>query len=239
MRSKVVGHDYQLIRADCRVCLDDGRVPWGSVAAVITDPPYGRSLRNNGRTGTRPLTSSHRPGGNIRGDRDWTIAGDRDQSLAVEVATWLDGKKICSAFFCSPYSPLPGVWRNILAWDKGGAVGAGGDPGTCWMRTFELVYVRHNRRLNGSRDQGILRYPVSPNFRKDFQYHPAQKPVPLLKYLVEKLTQPGELVVDPFMGSASTCVACLETGRKFIGIEVDPTVFAVAVERVDAHLHGR
>lgn len=64
--------------------------------------------------------------------------------------------------------------------------------------------------------------------------HPTQKPVDLLAYLVKTYTNPGDTVLDFTMGSGTTGVACAETGRNFIGIELDPGYFAIAQERVEA-----
>lgn len=66
-------------------------------------------------------------------------------------------------------------------------------------------------------------------------YHPTQKPVPLLQYLIETYTNPGEVVLDSAMGSGSTMVAAMESGRRGIGIELDPKYFAMAVRRISEH----
>jgi DNA modification methylase len=81
----------------------------------------------------------------------------------------------------------------------------------------------------GPRDSAALRYWIS---QADMPDHPTQKPIALMKYLIEKLTQPGDTVVDLFMGSGTTGVACVQTGRRFIGIEVDPTYYAIAERRI-------
>ncbi len=62
--------------------------------------------------------------------------------------------------------------------------------------------------------------------------HPTQKPVPLLEYLIKTYTNEGEFVLDNVMGSGSTGVACINTGRKFIGIEKDEKYFQIARERI-------
>ena len=70
-------------------------------------------------------------------------------------------------------------------------------------------------------------------YRKDYSgHHPTQKPVALLEDLIATYTREGDLVVDFTMGSGSTGVACMNTGRKFIGIELDPTYYGIACERV-------
>ena len=69
--------------------------------------------------------------------------------------------------------------------------------------------------------------------------HPTQKPVELMEYFVETYTNPGDLVVDNCMGSGTTGVACLRTGRRFLGIERDPRHFAVAARRIRAEARAR
>jgi site-specific DNA-methyltransferase (adenine-specific) len=64
------------------------------------------------------------------------------------------------------------------------------------------------------------------------QVHPTQKPASLLVYLIKTYTQKGWTVLDFAMGSGTTGVACVQTGRKFIGIEIDPKYFEIAVKRI-------
>lgn len=75
-------------------------------------------------------------------------------------------------------------------------------------------------------------------FKKEYKrYHPTQKPVELLEYLIKTYTNENDLVLDNCMGSGSTGVACLNTNRKFIGIELDKTYFEIAKKRIDTLLH--
>ena len=70
-------------------------------------------------------------------------------------------------------------------------------------------------------------------FKKDYQgFHATQKPVALLEYLVKTYTNEGDLVLDNCMGSGSTGVACVNTGRRFIGMELDRQYFDIAVKRI-------
>jgi DNA modification methylase len=62
--------------------------------------------------------------------------------------------------------------------------------------------------------------------------HPTQKPVALMEYLIRTYTNEGEVVLDPTMGSGTTGVACVNTGRKFVGIETDDTYFDIAKTRI-------
>lgn len=78
------------------------------------------------------------------------------------------------------------------------------------------------------------RYPNNLLFfglEKD-KLHPTQKPVKLLEHLIMTYTNPGDIVLDNCMGSGSTAIACMNTGRHFIGIEKDPEIFAVCEKRI-------
>jgi site-specific DNA-methyltransferase (adenine-specific) len=71
------------------------------------------------------------------------------------------------------------------------------------------------------------------SFSKDeTHYHPAQKPVALMEYMIRTYTNEGDTVLDNCMGSGTTGVACMNTGRKFIGIEMDEEYFAIAEKRI-------
>ena len=63
--------------------------------------------------------------------------------------------------------------------------------------------------------------------------HPCPKPLGLMELLVMQFTDPGETILDPFMGSGTTGVACAKLGRKFIGCEIDPKYFEIAVRRIN------
>lgn len=62
--------------------------------------------------------------------------------------------------------------------------------------------------------------------------HPTQKPVDLMAWLIRSYSNEGDTILDPFMGSGTTGVACVQTGRNFIGIEIDPMYFAIAQRRI-------
>jgi len=179
---------------------------------VLTDPPYGIALEEHGRNGY-----------------DWTIAGDHDQDLGQWALDYCRARRFPVVTFASPKKPWLGEWRQHLVWDKGPAVGGGGDPATCWKSTWELIQTWNTGRLNGPRESAVLTYWVG---QRDFHDHPCQKPVSLLTYLIQKTTGPDALVVDPFMGSGSTLVAAKNLGRRAIGIELEEKYCEIAVKRL-------
>jgi site-specific DNA-methyltransferase (adenine-specific) len=77
------------------------------------------------------------------------------------------------------------------------------------------------------------RYPLDVlEFNPDRGLHPTQKPVALCEYLIKTYTNPGEIVLDNCMGSGTTAVACMKTGRNYIGFELDEEYHAIAMQRI-------
>lgn len=93
---------------------------------------------------------------------------------------------------------------------------------------IERTFKRTFNLPNGKRFIGNVL-----DFRKDYTgFHPTQKPVALLEYLIRTYTNEGDTVLDNCMGSGSTGVACVNTGRKFIGIELDKGYFDISQKRI-------
>lgn len=88
---------------------------------------------------------------------------------------------------------------------------------------------KSNPTFNSKYDNGIYEYPICHD--KD-RFHPTQKPVKLMEDIIKKHSNAGDTVLDCFMGSGSTGVACINQGRNFIGIEKDPEFFRKAKERL-------
>ena len=98
-----------------------------------------------------------------------------------------------------------------------------------------VVSAQLNKRIIPYNDTGY-RYPGDIlEFRREklgTTVHPTQKPVPLLEYLIKTFSNEGDLVLDNCMGSGSTGVACKNTNRNFIGIELDKNYFEIAKNRI-------
>lgn len=77
----------------------------------------------------------------------------------------------------------------------------------------------------------VLEFNVVPNRRG--KLHPTQKPVDLMEYLVKTYSNQGDVVLDPFIGSGSTIVACINTGRKYLGFELDENFYNIAKQRIN------
>ena len=184
------------------------QLPAGSVDAVVTDPPYGITYES-GRYGVLPRS--------IVGDENTVV---RDAALgmwagpALVLGTWR--------------APRPAGTKMVLVWDTLGALGMG-DLSLPWKPAHQEIYVL-GAGFVGRRDSDVLRCPPVQSMAKTGRCHPHEKPVGLMKMLLAKC--PPGTILDPFMGSGTTGVACVQTGRNFIGIEIDPGYFEVAKKRI-------
>ena len=191
---------------------------------LVTDPPYGIDYRGSA--------------GNFE-----PIAGDSSTEAAEQALDALRlGRGRHAYVFWSPAvqqlkadAAKFSEWQQLI-WDKQ-ITGMGG--GHCWATSHELILFcvekegRKARTCAGAarlRRGSVLscqRMHGAKNSR-----HPTEKPVPLLRELIESSSKPGEVVLDPFAGVGSTLVAAILEGRRAIGIELDPGYASIAVERV-------
>ena len=111
------------------------------------------------------------------------------------------------------------------------------------QKTQGRPYVQKSGRMSENWKGGLknivtdnssgLRHPKTiQKFNRDRGFHPTQKPVEMLKYFIKTYTNEGDLVLDNCMGSGSTGVACLESNRNFIGIELDKSYYDIALQRL-------
>ena len=77
-------------------------------------------------------------------------------------------------------------------------------------------------------DNGVYRFPI----HREKRYHPTQKPLKLIKALIEKHSNPNDLIVDPFLGSGTTAIAAIQTGRRFSGCDINAKYVKVAQQRI-------
>ena len=116
-------------------------------------------------------------------------------------------------------------FHNLLTWDKGTMT-----PNRWYMKNQEYIlylWKGHARVINNASSKQSVTLPV-----KKVTAHPTEKPVSLMKHYIKNSTNIGDWVLDPFMGTGATGVASVETGRNFIGIEIDPQWFEIACERI-------
>ena len=215
--------DLQLYHGDCLEILPT--LAAGSVDCVITDPPF--------------FTPAAHYQSRISWGRCWgdlSILGEYFFSLAKEFKRILkdDGHIF---IFCHDesypvfYPVAYGLWdfTCALIWDKT-RIGLG----KIFRHQFEMILWASNKGAyavsDGKAHSDILRYKATLSRNRD---HPVQKPSSLMKEIIQICTRDDAVIVDCFMGSGTTGVACHQTGRNFIGIEIDENYFNIAEKRIN------
>jgi site-specific DNA-methyltransferase (adenine-specific) len=116
-----------------------------------------------------------------------------------------------------------GIWDRIVNMPQ-----MSGDRPAQGGEGIAILHSLGRKRWNGNGNAAIWRHPVERNQKQ----HPTQKPFDLMCHLINQFSNSGDTILDPFMGSGTTGVACVQTGRDFIGIEIDKDYFAIAERRI-------
>jgi DNA modification methylase len=215
-----------LYHGDCR----EIDLPARSVDLLIADPPYGINWKSRGQ---------HE---RIHGDRDneWVKEAMRHNLKALRIHRhfYVFGPDVVSDLTVCP--------SVELIWDKG-RMGASGSADIPWSPgheriTFAMYSPFKSHRNTGAgavrlRRSSVLKIPKQNNGRGSLT-HPNEKPVELIRVMVEASSQFDETVFDPFAGSGSTLVAALLEGRKAIGIEMDEKYCEVIATRAQEARRG-
>ena len=124
-----------------------------------------------------------------------------------------------------------------LIWNKGNKI-----MGQYYMSQFEyILFFRkgYGKKINNCGTADILSVPNKKTKDENGKnIHDTEKPVELMKILVENSTQKGDIVLDPFVGVGATALACIESERNYIGIELDENYFNIAKQRIDEAIKG-
>lgn len=194
---------------------------------VFSDPPYGieathanhlsKIILRDGEPAGQALTFD-----GINGDQlvalcnQWCVLARRWVIFSCE---WKDAHRLDDAGMLVRL----GIWRK----PDGAPQFTGDRPGTGW-EAIAICHRKGRKRWNGGGKHAV--WTVAKGIGSG---HPTQKPVQLLHAWVNDFTDNGETILDPFMGSGTTGVACVQLRRKFIGIEKEPQYFDIACKRIE------
>lgn len=241
-RTEVIG-DCTLMLGDCREILPT----LGKVDAVVTDPPYEAEAHGVGR---RLLGRT----AELRNARVREIElsplefSALTEELRLFVPEW--AAQSCSGWllaFCQAEAVAAwrdvmenaGLsWRRAMVWVKpDGSPQLSGDRPAQGYESIAAAWCGAGRsQWNGGGKRGVFVYgkhdPGTGHGGRANE-HPTQKPVALMQDLVGLFSNTGATILDPFMGSGTTGVACVKLGRKFIGIEIEPKYFDIACRRIE------
>jgi site-specific DNA-methyltransferase (adenine-specific) len=192
-----------------------------SVDWVITDPPYGIDI------GSMNFTQNTKGGVAVRNDYRGISDWDKftpDREYFDEIIRVSKNQIIFGGNYFTDKLPVSKSW---IIWDKRTEDKYSNDFADCEMAWTSLT-----------KPSRICRYLFSGMMQgnmgdKDKRVHPTQKPVTVMRWILEKYTKPGETILDPFMGAGSTGIACKQTHHPFTGIELDPHYFEVAKTRIN------
>jgi site-specific DNA-methyltransferase (adenine-specific) len=195
----------QLILGDC---LDWMRKqPDKSIDLIITDPPYGLNYAHSGR---RAGSSFNR--------KQWDQLPDR--KYFDEMRRISHNQIIWGGNYFTNYLPSSRCW--IAWWKNEGLPRLNfADAELAWTSFDRNTYVFNCRWRSAARDS------PEPRYR-----HPTQKPEALMRWCIETFSEPGQLILDPFLGSGTTALAAKQLERRCIGIEKDPEYMEIAKARL-------
>ena len=194
----------RLIQGDCLEVLPE----IGRVDAVVTDPPYGIDAAKRGTIGSSKCAAVV-----DYGKSDWDSSPCSPEQIAGirSISEW-------QIIFGGNYFELPPT-RCWLIWDKLST----GDFADCEMAWTNLdKAVRRIQHLWN----GMIRKD------REERFHPTQKPVNVMTWCIGHLPDEAETILDPFMGSGTTGVAAIKTGKQFVGVEREPKYFDIACNRI-------
>lgn len=204
---------------DCLALMKE--MPDNSVDAVITDPPYGIEIGKMGFTNNRIGGVALRK--DYKGMGEWD---DRPISKVEidEIFRISRVQVIFGAQYVAHLLPPHGCW---IVWDK-----KTDDKYQNDFADAELAWTNSDKpsRIIRHLWQGMLQQDMK---NKEERFHPTQKPIAVMRKIIQMFTKEGETVLDPYMGSGSTGVACTLTRRNFVGFEVGQQFYDIAAKRIN------
>lgn len=221
-------------------------IPDKSVDLIVTDPPYGTT-----RNSWDAVVSFERLWRELdRVSKDNTaVVIFSQQPFTAEVVIsnprafryeWIWSKTEATGFLNAKKMPLKAHENILIFYKKSPVYNPQFTEGTPYRYKKDGISSSNYGNSNGTdiiENKG-LRFPRSIiTFKKDRGLHPTQKPVALIEYIVRTYSNPGGVVLDPFMGSGTTAVACIKTGRNYIGFELDEGYHATSLKRIEQTLN--
>lgn len=240
----------QIYNRDCMAAMRD--IATDSVDLILTDPPYNLGLFMNGRgTNLKKMRNNFfgAAGWDNLSYSEWQMSMDR---LFAEASRIMKKGGTMIVFMAiikveglirlaqkhNFYYKTTGIWHKQNPMPR--------NMNLHFVNSTEAwVYFVYKKKTGVFNNAGhvvhdFIETPITPHSEKKAGKHPTQKPVGLLQYFIELLSNPGSVVLDPFMGSGSTGVAVAKAGgdRSFIGIELEKTYCDLARERIAEVVHA-
>lgn len=206
-----------------------------SVDLIVTDPPYPTTARGNAGNSGGMLQKKINRQGRVFNHNDIDVneyASEfyrilKEQTHCYVMTNHINLYKMLTAFQNAGFK-----FTKCLIWDKGNKI-----MGQYYMSQFEyILFFRKGKakKINHCGTSDILSIPNKKTKGADGKnLHDTEKPVELMKILIENSSNLGDLVLDPFAGIGASAIACAESGRNFIGYELDNEYYSVALQRTN------
>ena len=228
-------NEIELLQGDCLELMKGISV--GSMDAIITDPPYNISRDNNFHT----MGRSGIDFGEWDKDFDltsWITVAEPLLKKGGNIVIFNDWKNM--SYIVEELERNGFVIKDLIRWKKTNAMPRNRDRRFITDYEVAVWAVKKGGKWTFNRLSDTYEIPeivggLTPKSEKLNGGHKTQKPVYVMEWLLERLTDPEGVILDPFMGSGSTGVACKNLNRGFIGIELGVDYFNMAKERIESH----
>ena len=231
--------DFVLHNDDCKKVME--KMPDESIDLVVTDCPY--RIVKGGCT-KKELKNEPRGIFNKRKEdtKDNSKAGKLFKHNDIKFKEWLPDvyrvlKENSHCYIMINARNLKDLqvqaekvgfkFQQLIIWDKGNSI-----PNRYYLNSYELILMLRTGKAKNINNMGTKNILSVPNIIGN-KTHPTEKPIDLMRILIENSSREGDVVLDPFMGTGSTGVACMDTNRKFYGIELGEDYFSIAEKRIE------
>lgn len=209
----------KIYNEDCLIGMK--KIPDKAIDLILTDPPYGINIEKMG------FTTNIKGGIAKRNDYASCFEDNKiSEDIFKEIFRISKHQIIFGGNYYTDFLTSTQSW---IIWDKKTDDKYSNDFADC-----EMAWTSFKKPAKIFRYlwHGMLQHDMK---NKEERYHPTQKPVKLFVLLLEKYSNVGDIILDPFMGSGTTALACLTLNRKFIGFELSETYCDIAEKRIKEH----
>lgn len=236
------GYTNQVKNEDCVAGISNLIEQGITVDLIVADPPYVISRdsnfhtmkdRKNARTGTKFGAWDEEFDNSAWIEKSYNILKDGGALIVFN-----DFKKVSDIINIS--SKVGFEYKDVIIWEKTNPMPRNRDRR--YVPSLELMiwFVKKQKdkwtfnRQGNAYQSPVMRY-ASESGGAFKRYHPTQKPVKLIEEIIKIHSNPGELVLDPFMGSGTTAISAINTDRKFIGFELEKEYYDILTKRIKEH----
>jgi site-specific DNA-methyltransferase (adenine-specific) len=236
----IINNKHPRTKLICGECVEQLKLlDDNSIDLIVTDPPYKTTSRGNAGNSGGMLQKSINKKGQVFAYNNIDCSEYapefyrvlKDGSHCYVMTNHINLIEMLNTFTSNGFHFI-----KSLIWNKGNKI-----MGQFYMSQFEyILFFRKGKgvKINNCGTSDILEVPNKKTKDKDGNnLHDTEKPIKLMEILIENSSKENDIVMDPFMGVGSTGIACVNTNRNFIGVELDENYFNIAKERIENNIN--